>query len=221
VGSPDSACATVVGIAVDVHRVGYREPPSLQYYVPLGQATAFSGLTLVARPPGGGSGGVERLRSALSDADASVDHVEVTRIGSLLDAQIRPWRLGSVVLSLAASLAVLVSAIGVYGVLSYIVAQRRREIGVRMALGASTVSIRALVLRVGLLSGGLGVAAGVGLVLAASRWLEPLLFETETFDPAVIAGVTTLLVSAAVLACVLPAGQAARVDPVEALAGDG
>jgi predicted permease len=221
-GGADQPCFTVIGVVGDAHRFGYREPPSMQLYVPRGmQGNRFSGMTMVVRPDGAGTGSLDRLRSAIRTAVPEADMVEVFRIRSLLEPEIRPWRLGAVVLGVAAGLALLVSVIGVYGVVSYLVAQRRREIGVRIALGASARAIRVLVLRSGTLSGALGVGAGVALVLAASRWIEPLLYETAVSDVLVIAGVAGTLVGAALLACLLPARQAARVDPVTCLRGQG
>jgi ABC-type antimicrobial peptide transport system permease subunit len=163
---------------------------------------------------------VERLRRALVDQDAAVDWVQAESLAEVLAPQVRPWRLGSWVLGMAALLAVLVSATGVYGVLSYLVEQRRKEIGVRMALGASARSVRGLVLRNGVSATGLGLVVGVGLVAASGRWIEPLLFETSVMEPVVLLAVTTLLLGAALAACLLPARRASRMDPVRSLTSE-
>lgn len=218
IGSESTECLRVVGVAADVHRQGYREPASLQLYVPLGRERGhFGGMALVVRPTRESASEASRLATALRGLDARADYIDIARLDSLVDAQIRPWRLGAVVLTFTAGMALLISLVGVYGTLSYAVAQRRREMGVRLALGATTGSIRKLVLRTGLLSGGIGVAAGFGLVLGGSRWLAPLLFETPVADPLVMISVGVLLVVSAVAACVLPAGEAARVDPLASL----
>lgn len=220
VGAETAECHTVVGVAADVHRQGYREPPSVQFYVPFGQQTSFFGTALVVRPNRATAGARARVENALSGLDPRVDHVDVVRLDSLLEAQVRPWRLGAVVLTLTSLIAALVSVLGVYGVLLYLVAQRRQEIGVRMALGASGAAIRRLVVKVGAFSTGVGLAAGVLVVIAAAPWVGPLLFETEVADAAVIGTVGALITSAALIACLVPANQAARVDPASCLRAD-
>lgn len=215
-GSGESPCSTVVGVAADVHQSGYREPTSMQLYVPLGTERGFSGMSLVVRPAAGVAA-AERIRGVLASVDPAVDYVDVARLESSIEPQVRPWRLGAVVLTVMSTLAALVSLIGVYGVLSYLIAQRRREIGVRIALGASRESIRGLVLRGGLVAGAVGVAAGFAAVLAGGPWLGPLLFETSVADPLVMAVVATMLLGAAAAACILPALQASRIAPVECL----
>jgi ABC-type antimicrobial peptide transport system permease subunit len=204
----------VVGVAEDVHRQGYREPASIQVYVPLGTEEGISGLSLVVRPSTDPGRVQETLRTVLAEVNPIVDYVDIRRLDDLLDPQVRPWRLGAVVITLTAIAAMLLSLIGVYGVQSYLVAQRRHEIGVRMALGASAPSVRGLVLRTGLTAGGLGVLSGVALVIGLSRWIAPLLFETSVSDPLVLSTVAALLVGAAAASCVIPASQAAKVDPV-------
>ena len=141
----------------------------------------------------------------------------MTRLDALLAEQVRPWQLGAVVLTLASLITALVSLLGVYGVLTYAVAQRKREIGIRMALGAPTHSIRNMVLAFGLTTAGLGVTSGIALVMAGSRWISPLLFETSIADATVIGTVAASLVTATLVACLLPARLATQVDPAECL----
>jgi predicted permease len=218
VGGSENGCWTVVGVAADTHRQGYREPPSMQLYVPLGhERGTFGGMALVVRPQGMGGGGAERMRQALAGVDLRVERVDVTQLASLLDSQIRPWRMGASVLTLTAALALLVSLLGVYGVLSHFLAQRRHEIGVRLALGASPGTVRRLVWGRGLVAAAVGVAAGVALLLGAARWIEPRLFETSVADPLVITTVVWLLMAGSALACAAPARAAARVDPLGCL----
>ena len=221
IGAKIDPCAEVIGVVADVHRQGYREPPSMQLYIPLAQERGLSGTSLVVRPSGAPTAIESRIASILSTSEPLVDHVEVTRLDTLIADQIRPWQLGAVVLTLVSLIAALVSLVGVYGVLSFSVAQRYQEIGVRMALGASTYSIRNMILRFGLTTAGFGVTSGIVLVLAGSRWISPLLFETSIADANVIAAVAALLGSATVVACVLPARLATRVDPAICLRADG
>lgn len=217
VGDGESPCSRVVGVVEDVHRQGYREPPSLQYYVPLAPGGSFGGMTLTLRLRDESGGALARIRSTLVALDPAVDWVETTRLASALEPQIRPWRLGSWVLGTAALLALAVAVVGVYGVLSYLVEQRRREIGIRIALGASMVGIRGLVLRTGLGATAAGLSAGLAAVVLSARWLEPLLVETRAGDPLVLGGVAGILLAAGVAACLLPAGRAAGVEPSSCL----
>lgn len=213
VGGPDDPCRTVVGVVENVHRVGYREPPSMQYYLPLDVPRGFGGMALVVRPRGGAAVALDELRAQLAGLDPEVAFVEAAPLDAALDAQIRPWRTGSWILGMAAALALVVSLLGVYGVLSYLVERRRREMGVRLALGASRGGVRRLVLARGLYAAAAGTALGVGATIAAGRWLAPLLFETSVADPLVMAAVSGLLVGTSALACLVPAERAARVEP--------
>jgi ABC-type antimicrobial peptide transport system permease subunit len=114
-------------------------------------------------------------------------------------------------------LALVVAAVGLYSVMSYLVAQRTHEIGVRIALGARDGDILTLVLRSSLGMAGLGVVLGLGLAFASGRFVAPLLFETSPRDPVVFGGVAAAMLAVALLASVLPAIRARRVNPMEAL----
>jgi ABC-type antimicrobial peptide transport system permease subunit len=120
-------------------------------------------------------------------------------------------------LLIAAGIALLLSAVGIYGVLSYLVQQRRGEIGVRVALGAQLGDVTSLVLRQSLVLAGVGVVAGVAGALATTRFLSVLLYGVQPADPLTLALVPALLLGVALLASYLPARRAARIDPVEAL----
>ena len=220
VGSAEARCSTVIGIAEDVHRVGYREPASMQYYVPLSRESSFGGMAIVANLRSTTPASLDRLRDRLRQDNPEVRYVQARVLSRLLDPQLRPWRLGAWVLGTAALLALIVSVIGVYGVLSYLVEQRRLEMGVRIALGATPGGIRRLVVRQGLTAAGVGLTLGLGLLLGAGRWVEPLLFETSISDPTVLLSVVGLLFASAVAACVLPAHRASRVQPMSCLRDD-
>jgi hypothetical protein len=218
VGGESRPCSSVVGVAEDVHRVGYREPASYQYYVPLSPGdNGFGGMALVLRRRSGAAVSLGEIRARLSRIDPRIGFVDAMRLEDALAPEIRPWRLGSWTLGVAGMVALLVSVVGVYGVLAYLVEQRRREIGVRMALGASRAGVSGRVVRAGVLSAGAGVALGVGLAVAARPWVAPFLFETSVLDPVVVTGVTLVLLVSAAVACLVPAMRAARIDPAVCL----
>jgi putative ABC transport system permease protein len=122
-----------------------------------------------------------------------------------------------VLLLVFAAIAMLLATIGVYGVVSYSMSQRTQEIGIRVALGAGAGDVSRLVLREGLLLGGLGVAVGLAAALASTRVLESLLFEVTPTDPLTLGGVAGLLLAVAIAATLWPARRATKVDPMVAL----
>jgi ABC-type antimicrobial peptide transport system permease subunit len=129
-------------------------------------------------------------------------------------------RLWGVTFAVFAGLALTLAAVGIFGVLSYSVSRRTRELGIRLALGAHRRNVLWLVVRQGMALALLGLATGVGAALVLGRMLSSLLFGTTGHDPAVFGGVCLLLVVVALLACYLPARRATRVDPLEALRVD-
>jgi putative ABC transport system permease protein len=130
-------------------------------------------------------------------------------------------RINTVVLSVFAGIALLLAAIGIYGVTSFAVSQRTREIGVRMALGAQQRSVLSLVVRQGMIPVLAGLVVGLLAAFAATRVMQNLLFEVQPTDPTTFAAITVLLGAVALAASVIPAWRAARVDPVEALRSEG
>jgi ABC-type antimicrobial peptide transport system permease subunit len=122
-----------------------------------------------------------------------------------------------VLLAVAGSMALLLGIVGIYGVISYAVSQRTREIGIRMALGATDSSVRQMFLRHGLALTSIGLAVGVVSAFAATRLMSALLFEVSPLDPLTYAGVSVVLLAAAMMAAYVPARRATLVEPVEAL----
>jgi len=212
-------CSSVIGVVEDARRFSLKENPAMQYYIPLGEERlfGFGGRKLFVRPRGDPEALRERLRSELLRLDPSVGFVTIEWLQDSLDPQIRPWRLGAAMFGVFGALALLVAAIGLYSVIAYLVAQRTHELGVRIALGASVRDIVALVVRYGVGLAVVGVVVGALLALNAGRWIEPLLFDTSPRDPRVFGVVVAVLLVVAVVASVVPAWRAARVDPVEAL----
>ena len=213
-------CARVVGVAADVHRSGLREEPSMQYYVPIGQERGFGGSSILVRPSGRRSESWPALRDAVLAADPAIAAVEIKFLSRGLDAEIRPLTLGMVTFGLSAALALIVAALGLYSVMAYAVAWRTHELGVRLALGASTGQITRLVVGGSVSLAAFGIGVGLVIALLARRWLEPQLFDTSAADPVVFVTVIVVLQLVALLAGWLPARRAARISPTEALRAD-
>ena len=209
---------TVVGVVGDVKYRGLHGSGEA-IYLPFLQDTRSS-VNLVVRtnvPPAAVAAGVrERIRAL--DPDLPLEGM-ATMEERLYDSVASPRRWTRLLGAFAAA-AVLLAAIGVFGVMSYTVAQQRQEIGVRMALGAAPAAVVGLMVRRGMRRALLGVALGVAVSIPAARVLKGVLFEVGATDPPTVAAVTALLFSVAFLACWLPARRAARVNPVEALAAE-
>lgn len=213
-------CSRIVGIAEDARRSRLREEQGMHYYVPFGQERGIGGTSLVVRPAGSLTAMIPAIRQAIAQVDPSVLYVDAGSLQELVDPQIRPWRLGATVFGLMGVLALLVAAVGLYSVLSYLVVQRTHEMGVRLALGATGASIVALVMRHSLAVALTGIAIGLALSLAAGRFIAPLLFDTSPRDGLVLGGVAASLLVVALAASLLPALRARRVNPLEAMRTD-
>ena len=211
------SCARVVGVAEDVHRVGLREEPSLQVYVPFGQEQGIAGARLLIRTSPGGDVPLAELRQAVGGDATGTEYIDVHRLSESLEGELRPLHIGAVTFGASAALAVLTASLGLYGLMAYVVAWRRREIGVRLALGASDAQIRRLVAGNGLVTASIGVAIGVTVVLRCGRWIQPLLFETSASDARVLAAASAGLLLIAALAGLAPCRRALRIAPSETI----
>jgi predicted permease len=217
IGEDDPPCSRVVGVVEDARRFQLDEDAAMQYYVPLGQETQMSGGMLLVRPSGDAAALVPRLRSALRAIDPTLGYISAKLLQESVDPQVRPWRLGATMFAIFGGLAMLVAAVGLYSVMSYVAAQRAHEMGVRIALGAQARDIRRLILTRGLGTAAAGIGIGAVLALAGGRFLEPLLFGTSARNPAVFAVVAGALLVVALVATLVPAWRATRVDPVVTL----
>jgi predicted permease len=211
----------IVGVVDDVHEISlHDDPPELIYY-PLARQqgentdvpTAMSYVVraqntdMVTAP----------ARAAVQALDPSLPISDVDTMDALVAGARAQRAFVMVLLIIASAFALLLGAIGLYGVISYVVAQRRREIAIRMAIGAQLADIRRLVLVEAGWMALVGTALGLGAAVALTRRLQALLFETSPLDPTVFLAVSTLLVGVCMLASWLPARRAARVEPVTAL----
>lgn len=220
VGSDARPCTTVVGIAEDAVQGTLGDDQHLLYYLPFDQM-AWDGGTrarmLVRMASRDGARYAEEIRRALQKVMPGESYVTVVPLQDEVDRQQRSWRLGATMFVGFGILALIVAAVGLYGVIAYDVGQRTQELGIRVALGAQATNIMTIVVGQGVRIAFAGVAAGIAIALGAARWLQPLLFHQPARDPAVymLVGFTLLIV--AVAASVVPALRAARVDPNIAL----
>ena len=162
---------------------------------------------------------VSAIRRIVTELDPQVPVTDVQPMEALLAKSLARRSFTMMLLATAAGLALVLSAVGIYGVISYVVAQRRGEIGIRIALGARAGAVRRLVVRQSLVLAGAGVVIGLAIALATTRVLGSLLFGVSPTDPLVLAGAALVLVALAAIASYAPARRASRVDPVEALRG--
>ncbi len=218
--SRERPCYTVVGVVENVRRDRViEEAPQPQYYLPLGNLPtgSWSGSTIIVRasPEAAEAVSIE-LRSALAAAFPA-GYPSVTPMTENLAPEYRPWRLGATLFTAFGSLALVVAVVGIYSTVSYGVSQRTHEFGVRIALGARVRDVLRLVLGEGVRTVAIGILVGIVLALAAARLISALLYGVQPSDPAVLLVVAATLLLFAVLAALLPAWRAARVDPVKAL----
>ena len=210
-------CATVVGVASDAHRFGIREEPAMQYYIPLGQEIGMSGVTIVARPRGAIGPAADRVHRILAGLIPGARYIDVAALQDSVDPQIRPWRLGAAMFGLFAMLALIVAAAGLYSVIAYLVAQRTREFGIRLAVGATARNILSLVLTQGVRIAVAGGIAATAISLALGSLIAPQLFDESPRDPAVYLLVMLVLGCVGIVALLVPAIRASSTSPALAL----
>jgi putative ABC transport system permease protein len=220
-GATESGTPTwveIVGVVGDVRQYGFSEAPGAEVYYPLGQAPARAvEMTLVIRSDLPLASFLPSLRTEIASLDPDQPLTGLQTLESSVSATLDQRRLSTWLLSLFSAGALLLALLGIYATLAYSVAQRTREIGVRMALGARAEGVVRLVIRQGMRLAALGATLGVLLALLLGRVIEGLLYGVGPHDPATIAAVAVLLLGAALLACWIPARRASRVDPLIAL----
>ena len=209
----------IVGIAADVKQISLTDVAPSQMYTPFVQAP-WPFLTAIARTTAAPEGAAGSLRQLLARLDPEQAAGEIRTFDQFLARSIATPRFTAILLGAFASLALLLAGFGLYGVMAYSVAQRSREIGIRMALGAQAADVRSLVVSHAVRLGAAGLALGLAGALAVTRVLDSLLFGVTAGDPLTFAAVSAALITVLLLAAYLPARRATRVDPIVALRAD-
>jgi len=209
----------IVGIVGDVRDDELGVGPRPEFYASLAQAP-ISAFHAVVRTAGRPSRLADAVRAEVRRMDPALVVHGLSSVEDIVSRSVARPRFTVRLLLVFAAMALLLSAIGIYGVIAYAVSQRTREIGIRMALGAGRRDVEGLVVRDGMRLTAAGLVLGLGGALAASRLLAGLLFEVPPADPGTYATVSVLVLGVALLACWIPARRASRVEPVAALRGE-
>jgi hypothetical protein len=218
---PVAPCTLVIGIAEDAAQLNLMDEQRFVYYLnasQMGPGWAQRILVRLAGEPTARE--LERVRASIQAAMPGDGYVVVRPLQEIIDDQSRSWRLGATLFVAFGGLAVIVAAVGLYGVINYTVAQRMHELGMRVALGATPSHVLRLVLRQGVFHAAAGAAIGLTVAAVVAPWLEPLLYKQGPRDPAVYAGVAMILIGVGLLASLAPALRAIRADPNRALRAD-
>jgi len=211
---------TIVGMVKDSKYYSLSEAPQPYFYMSFDQVNFGSGeggVALYARTDGDARGFVPLLRRAMSAIDPNSAGLTAMPLSDYISAAWFGPRLASVLLGVLGVISMLLAGVGLYGVMAYSVSQRTREIGIRMALGADTGGVLQMVMTRGLRLALSGIAAGLAVALAATPRIAPLLYRVSPADPVSIVGAALFLMAVAVVASLIPALRAARVDPIVAL----
>jgi len=211
----------IVGIVKDVKEYGLRAEPSPQAYFPFSISQAFGGGSeLILRTSVPPALIVPELRRAVQGLDPGLALLHPRTMQDVIGDQTEDTRMQTLLLGAFAVLALILSAVGLYGVMSYTVTQRTREVGIRMAIGASAGDVLRMILMHGLRLTLGGIAFGLLLSFALTLSITSLLFGTSPFDPVVFLGVATLLAVITTIAFLIPARRATIIDPTQALRAD-
>jgi putative ABC transport system permease protein len=211
-GTDTMPCRTVVGITENIKQRNLNDDSGLHYFLPVEQFHPEEALLFV-RVRGEAKGQVETLRRRLQQLMPGTSYVTVVTMQDIVDPKMRSWKVGATLFAALGGLALLLAAIGLYSVVAYDVAQRKHELGVRIALGAQASHLLRLVVGEGVRFAVIGILIGGALALWAGRYATPLLYAESPRDPLVFGVVTGVLLSVAVLASAHPALRASRVDP--------
>lgn len=214
-----AAPSVIVGIVADVKHLSLRETADPEMYVPYTQKVYPSMLTMdvVVRSQIAPGSITDSLRQAVRAVDPDLPIAKVTTLTTLVDESMAQQKFSVYLIAIFGTLALALASVGLYGVISYSVAQRTQEIGIRIALGAQPKDISAMVLSQGARLAALGIGIGLIGAFGVSRLIAKFLYGIRASDPLTFIGATLILITVALLACYLPARRASRVDPIIAL----
>jgi putative ABC transport system permease protein len=216
-GFSGSTARRIVGVVRDVKFRELQEDQKPEMYVPFSQAPLASMQFAVRAPRNIVNSLVPTLAAKVHALDRDLPVDDITPMAEVVSQTIAPQRFRTLLLGLFGAVAMLLTAVGVYGVLSYNVSTRTREIGIRMALGSTRGDVQRMVLRQGMLQIVVGLAAGLALAFALTRLLQGMLYGVSTADPLTFVSVVALVTVVALIACYVPARRATKVDPMIAL----
>jgi predicted permease len=217
VGGANEEKLTVVGVVPDSRYRDLRQPRMAIYY-PLAQsAFPFAPTNLIVRTTGSPTAVIPSVRRVLDEVSPGVVLANGASFAEYLDAPLAQPRLNAMLLAVFASAATVLAAIGLFGVMATMVRQRTRELGIRMAIGATSAEIGGMVVRRGLIIAAVGVVVGIAGALATNRLVASMLYEVSPTDALTLVGVTAVLVVVALAATLIPARSSTRIDPVIAL----
>jgi putative ABC transport system permease protein len=209
---------TIVGVVGHTKHEGLDATPRAQVYLPVDQASfPLNFINVVVRTAGDPLASVSAVRAAVQQVDRNMALSAINPLEKLVDNSLGPRRIAAILLGVFSSLALLLASLGIYGVMSYIVAQRTREIGVRVALGASRRNVLQLVVGQGAVIAAVGGALGIGGALGGAWLLRSQLFAVQWWDPGTLLAIAALLGAAVLVASAIPALRAASIHPTEAL----
>ncbi|HEV2194882.1 MAG TPA: ABC transporter permease [Candidatus Acidoferrum sp.] len=206
----------IVGIVGDIHDVSLGKEPGPMLYVPYAQAPLYGG-EVVVKSTLNTSAVVSAIRAVTHDIDKNLPVTDIVELPDVLNASVAQPRFRTLLLGLFSAIALLLAAVGIFGVISYSVGRRTHELGIRMALGAQPGAVLTMILRETLALTLIGIAVGVPCAIAAARLITHLLFNVTPYDPITLAVVPLVLVAVGALASYIPARRAMKVDPIVAL----
>ncbi|HKS41739.1 MAG TPA: FtsX-like permease family protein, partial [Blastocatellia bacterium] len=212
----DNPWMTIVGVVGNVKQYALDTDSRVAFYSPHAQALSGT-MYLVARTTGDPLSLAAAVTKEARDMDPNVPVFDIRSMEQLLSASLARRRFAMLSLGLFAAVAMLLAVVGIYGVMSYAVAQRTREIGIRMAMGAQTRDVLKLIVAQGMSLAGIGVGIGLAGAVAVTRVMANLLFGVSATDPVTFAAIALLLAGVALVACYVPARRATKVDPMVAL----